>query len=152
MALHQATWLEDVPNSYDQSLFKEIVVKHHWMGLLVDIMLMHFYYSFFEINSFQHILLNIFGFTYVCIQLQGIKATPLFMSKNPWIQHLARISLPWWPTPCMIHSFSLTIAQIIGNVCKCESTSIQVYKINPKSEINVPHLKSSFWSSKECNL
>jgi hypothetical protein len=29
MALHQAKWLEDVPNSYDQSLLKEIVAKHH---------------------------------------------------------------------------------------------------------------------------
>jgi hypothetical protein len=74
------------------------------------------------------------------------------MSKNRWIQHLANISLPWWSTPCMIHSFTLTIAQIIGYVCKSESTSIHVDRINVKSEINVLHIKSPFRSSEECNL
>jgi hypothetical protein len=29
IALHQATCLEDVPISYDQSLLKEIVAKHY---------------------------------------------------------------------------------------------------------------------------
>jgi hypothetical protein len=33
MAPHQATCLEDDPNSYDQSLLKENLAKHHWMGL-----------------------------------------------------------------------------------------------------------------------
>jgi hypothetical protein len=44
MALHQSTYLEVVSNSYDQSLLKEIVAKHHRMGLsvLVLIMLLHF--------------------------------------------------------------------------------------------------------------
>jgi hypothetical protein len=86
------------------------------MGLLVLIMLLQLYYSFLQINSFQHILKNIFGFTYVCIQLQGIKATPVFMSQNLWIHYLAGISLPWWSTPCMIHSFTLTIVRIMWYV------------------------------------
>jgi hypothetical protein len=109
------------------------------MGLLVLFMLMQIYYSFLQINSFQHILKIIFGYTYVYIQLQGIKATPVFMSQNLWIHYLAGISLPSWSTPCMIHSFTLTIARLMWYVCKSESTSTHVYKINVESEINVLH-------------
>ena len=81
------------------------------------------------------------------MQLEGIKATLVFMSLNLWIQHLARISLPWWSTPCTIHNFTLCKPQIMWYVTKSQSTSIHVYQINVESEINVLHIKSPFWCS-----
>jgi hypothetical protein len=73
------------------------------------------------------------------------------MSLNLWIQHLARISLPWWSTPCTIHTFILCKPQIMWYVSKSQSTSIHVYQINVESEINVLHIKSPFRCSESAS-
>jgi hypothetical protein len=94
-----------------------------------------------QVKSFQHILWIILGFTYVFIQLHGIRKALLFMSINLCIQQLARISLPWWSTPCTIHTFTLCKSQIIWYVFWSQSTSIHVYQINVESQNNVLHIK-----------
>jgi hypothetical protein len=73
------------------------------------------------------------------------------MSLNLWIQHLARISLPWWSTPFTIYNFTLCKPQIMWYVSKSQSTSIHVYQINVESEINVFHVKSPFRCSNQYN-
>jgi hypothetical protein len=123
MAPHQATCLEDDPNSYDQSLLKENLAKHHWMGL-------------WWCKSFQHSLKNICGLKIVCIQSQYIKGTPEFMSQNLWIQHLARISLPWW------YSIPEFFQVLIGISVSC---------FNVRTSRHIPLIKHINNKSRLCN-
>jgi hypothetical protein len=145
-------WLFTMP--YIWKMFLWVVINHYWRELW-PITIERDYWSwcslwccifnthFLQIKSFQHILQNIFGFTYVFIQIQDIRIALIFMSLNLWNQQLARISLPWWSTPCTIHNFTLRKPQIMWYLSKSQSTSIHVYQINVESQNNVLHINRS---------
>jgi hypothetical protein len=148
MTLHHATfwrcshqlWSNVVEGNCRQLLLKGIIglCAHYGDAFLIFIL---------TNQVFQHILWNILGFTYVFIQLQGIRPALVFMSLNLWIQQLARISLLWWSTLCTIHSFILRKPQIMWYLSRSQSTLIHVYQINVESQNNVLYIKSLFYCS-----
>jgi hypothetical protein len=132
-----------IEGNSSQSLLKEI------FGLGVD----YGDVVFILILANQDFPTHCLEYCWVFIQLQSIKAAIIFMFLNSWIQfmflnswiqQLARISLPWWFTPCTIHLVTLCKPQIIWYFSRIQSTPIHVYQNDVGPQNNVLHIKSPF--------